>query len=293
MSPPMTIDATSGALTPVRVFGCRQPIPKAWQSILRARSPMWPTRARKRFRLYHQRDQRCADAGGRVAVSQRAAVPFCVVVDPMGRFVYVANADSNNVSAYTINASTGALTPVAGSPFGAGTEPLGVAIDPSGKFAYVTNAGDRYRRRGNAADVSAYTINASTGALTPVAGSPFGAQKDLIGAAVAPTGKFLYVTDPTEGEVSAYKINATNGALKRVKGSKVGAGYFPYYMEVAPTGKFAYVANQISNNVSAYTVNAKSGALTPVAGSPFGTATEPLGVATCRVTAGKCIPPPL
>ena len=78
-----------------------------------------------------------------------------------------------------------------------------------------------------------------------------------------------------------------------MKGSKVGAGYFPYYMEVAPTGKFAYVANQISNNVSAYTVNAKSGALTPVAGSPFGTATEPLGVATCRVTAGKCIPPPL
>ena len=126
------------------------------------------------------------------------SLPFYVVVDPMGRFVYVANADSNNVSAYTINASTGALTPVAGSPFGAGTEPLGVAIDPRGEFAYVTNAGDHYRRRGNAADVSAYTINASTGALTPVAGSPFGAQKDLIGAAVAPTGKFLYVTDPTE-----------------------------------------------------------------------------------------------
>ena len=35
-------------------------------------------------------------------------------------FAYVANASSNNVSAYSINAATGALTPVTGSPFPAG-----------------------------------------------------------------------------------------------------------------------------------------------------------------------------
>ena len=126
-----------------------------------------------------------------------------------------------------------------------------------------------------------------------MAGSPFGAYTNLIGAAVAPTGKFLYVTDGTSGEVSAHTINATDGTLKRVKGSPFGTGYLPYYMAVAPTGKFAYVANQISNNVSAYIIDARSGALTPVAGSPFGAGTEPLGAATCRVTTGKCIPPPL
>src|SRR5580698_9104200 len=57
------------------------------------------------------------------------------------QFAYVANYDSANVSAYTINAKTGKLTPVAGSPFGAGTEPEGVAVDPTGKFAYVANYG--------------------------------------------------------------------------------------------------------------------------------------------------------
>ena len=81
------------------------------------------------------------------------------------RFAYVPNIFSNNVSAYTIDANTGALTAVVGSPFAAGTEPLAVTIDPTGKFAYVPNAGSD--------NVSAYQIDANTGALTAVAGSPF------------------------------------------------------------------------------------------------------------------------
>src|SRR5258708_10147190 len=69
-----------------------------------------------------------------------------------------------NVSAYTINATTGVLTPVAGSPFPAGTGPLSVTVNPTGKFAYVANF--------NSNNVLAYTIYGATGALTPVACSP-------------------------------------------------------------------------------------------------------------------------
>ncbi len=93
------------------------------------------------------------------------------------KFAYVANRNSANVSAYTINATTGALAPVAGSPFAAGTNPVGVAVDPTGKFAYVGNYSSN--------NVSAYTINATTGALTPVPGSPFAAGNGPIGVAVA------------------------------------------------------------------------------------------------------------
>jgi hypothetical protein len=42
-------------------------------------------------------------------------------------FAYVVNVYSNNVSAYTINPSNGALTQVQGSPFAAGDEPAGIA----------------------------------------------------------------------------------------------------------------------------------------------------------------------
>ena len=78
------------------------------------------------------------------------------------QFVYVANDESDNVSAYTIGAN-GALTPVPGSPFAAGGVPDSVAVDPTAKFAYVANLGN---------NVSAYSIGAN-GALTPVPGSPF------------------------------------------------------------------------------------------------------------------------
>jgi 6-phosphogluconolactonase (cycloisomerase 2 family) len=44
----------------------------------------------------------------------------------MGKFVYVANANGNNVSAYSIDAN-GALTLV-GSPFAADSTPFSIAI---------------------------------------------------------------------------------------------------------------------------------------------------------------------
>jgi 6-phosphogluconolactonase (cycloisomerase 2 family) len=75
----------------------------------------------------------------------------------------VGNYNSNSISAFTINANTGALTAISGSPFAAGASPQSVTVDSSGKFAYVANF--------NSNNVSVFTINPSTGALTSV-GSP-------------------------------------------------------------------------------------------------------------------------
>ena len=195
-----------------------------------------------------------------------------MAVDPTGKFAYVANANSNNVSAYSIGAN-GALTPVPGSPFAAGTCPISVAVDPTGKFAYVANADTN--------NVSAYSIGAN-GALTPVPGSPFAAGSFPSSVAVDPTGKFAYVAnfgpDPLDvpGTVSAYSIGS-NGALTPVPGSPFAAGYFTKSVAVDPTGKFAYVASFglaspggffVPSTVSAYSIGS-NGALTPVPGSPF------------------------
>jgi 6-phosphogluconolactonase len=101
---------------------------------------------------------------GWLSVFSMLAIGLVSLAAPLrAQFAYVPNVGSNNVSAYRIGAN-GALTPVAGSPFAAGSGPFAVAVDPTGKFAYVTNFGDD--------NVSAYRIGAN-GALTPVAGSPF------------------------------------------------------------------------------------------------------------------------
>jgi 6-phosphogluconolactonase (cycloisomerase 2 family) len=100
-------------------------------------------------------------------------------VEPTGRFAYVANQTSNNISGYAINTSNGALTPIPGSPFAAGTGAFEVTVEPTGRFAYVVNSGSN--------NISGYTISASSGALTPLSGSPFPAGADPRGVITSGT----------------------------------------------------------------------------------------------------------
>jgi 6-phosphogluconolactonase len=204
-----------------------------------------------------------------------------VAVDPSGRFAYVVNEDVNNVLGYTINPSTGALTAIAGSPFAAGIGAISVAVDPSGMFAYVANA----QVIGQNGNVSAYTIDSSTGALTAIAGSPFVAGQGPQSVAVDPSGKFAYVAN-FGGGVSGYTIGPTTGALTPIAGSPFAAGNGPNIGAVDPSGKFAYVTNFSGNNVSGYTIDPSTGALTAVAGSPFAAGGGPFSVAIIT-------PPPL
>jgi 6-phosphogluconolactonase len=49
-------------------------------------------------------------------------------VEPTGTFSYVVNSGSDTVSVFAIDATTGALTPISGSPFTTGTQPMAIAI---------------------------------------------------------------------------------------------------------------------------------------------------------------------
>jgi 6-phosphogluconolactonase len=49
--------------------------------------------------------------------------PISVAVDPAGKFAYVTNSGSNDVSMYTINATTGALTSIGTIAAGTGPSP--------------------------------------------------------------------------------------------------------------------------------------------------------------------------
>ena len=56
------------------------------------------------------------------------ATPESIIVDPSGKFAYVGNEGTDNISAFAINAVTGVLTPVVGTPFAAGAAPTSVGI---------------------------------------------------------------------------------------------------------------------------------------------------------------------
>jgi 6-phosphogluconolactonase len=181
-----------------------------------------------------------------------------VTVDPFGKFVYVANTGDyfdgydGSIITYAINATTGALAPIgviSGNCPGL-CVPFSVVVEPSGKFAYVPN-GD---------DVTIYSIDPTTGALTSIGGTTVVATS----VAVDPTGRFAYVTVPglpgSTGNVSAYTIE--DGVLTSV--GTIAAGTYPKAVAVDPTGKFAYVSNLTSEDVSMFTINLTTGGLTSI-----------------------------
>ena len=57
--------------------------------------------------------------------------------------------------------------------------------------------------------VSAYTINTTTGALTPVSGSPFAAGYGLNWLVIHPSGKCLYAVNQVSNDVSGFAIDQT------------------------------------------------------------------------------------
>jgi 6-phosphogluconolactonase (cycloisomerase 2 family) len=203
-----------------------------------------------------------------VTITNTAAGGGVSFVPPgTSEYAYVVNGDDATISAYQINTSSGALTPVPGQPFAAGNpanndSPFQIAVDPAGKFVYVTNQGNN--------NVFGYAINASNGALTPVPGSPFPAGNLPIGVAVSPNDKFAYVINGNDSAVAAYAINASTGALTPAGSPfSTGPGSNPNYVALDPTGKFAYVDGYSNDTIPAFTINASTGSLTPVLGSPF------------------------
>ena len=194
-----------------------------------------------------------------------------IQVDPSGKFVYVVNSGSNDVWTYTIRPGTGTLTPTARGKVRARQAPMGVAfaagsspVTYTPKFAYVTN----YDCCGRPA-LSGYTVDAASGGLTPIPGSPFPEGSKPVSVAVDPTGRFAYVANNGADDVFGYVIDATTGALATITGSPFATGRGPQSVSVDPSDRFAYVANFLDNTVSGYTINSTSGALTPVPGSPF------------------------
>jgi 6-phosphogluconolactonase len=258
------------------------------------------------------------------ALTQVAGSPFAagsspssVGARPLSNFVYVANSASNTVSAFT-STSKGALVPIAGSPYSTGHAPASALVDPSGQYLYVSNSADN--------TVSGFLINQTSGALSPMTGSPFAISgTGPVALATDPSGTVLFVGNELSKSIAGYYINLTNGTLAEVTGSPFSfsfapdalatdpqglylyacdaslgklhtfsiAFYLPFLQEAGsphpvgsdpagivadPTGRYLYVANHGSNNVSGFSINEANGHLTALSGSPFSAGSDPSSI---------------
>jgi 6-phosphogluconolactonase len=201
--------------------------------------------------------------------------------DPQGRFLFVGSETSGDIWVFQINPTTGALTETAGSPFTlSSVSPLTpllsadiMTVDASGKFLYVGQL--------TSSPVAAFSIDQTTGALTPVPGSPFTLGIAQIHASL--TGEFLLgvvqiqdAGSATDTHIHVLSINPATGVPTEVNGSPFVTASAPFDFAISPNGKFVYTVGTPSGTttvgaIEGFQMDLTSGALTKLSGSPFTT----------------------
>ena len=214
--------------------------------------------------------------------------PWDLVVHPTKNFLYADHFDENgDISAFTFDPVSGLLTEVAGSPFPTQSNwpgPGRLAIDPTGKFLYVGLGGEVNANH----YVAGFSIDQTSGILTPLAGSPFATGSGPFHIAVDLSGKYLYTANSQDSTISAFIIDATTGVLNPVSGSPFATGGYPFAIAIDSSGQFLYTGNQSTRNISAFRINTNSGVLTPISGSPFGNLGDPMDLIAVKVRRSAC-----
>jgi len=191
---------------------------------------------------------------------------------------------------YSVDATTGLLTPVSGSPFsqldGTSTTPgcasppnapaptgLGatayVTFAPTGTFGFAVNAAaDTYGNMSMNANAQTwqFTVDPTNGAPSLVPGSSIPqvcGGSDEPPVTIDPSGQFAYVPG---NELFAFQINSQTEALTQVPGSPYSLAGGGDSVVIDPAGRFAYV---LGNGISGFSIDPSTGALTPIVGSPF------------------------
>ena len=181
-------------------------------------------------------------------------------VTPSGIFGY--GTAQTQVLSYQVNPVTGALSQIGGITPNDGGGGIGVAMDPGGRFLYAPNY-----VWSSSTTVSAFSLDAGTGALTEVTGSPFAADGGASWAVVDPSGKYAYVANLESSTVVAYSIDQDSGALTRV-GSYAAGATASDFVTADPSGQFVYVGNDWGT-VAGFRIDPATGSLTKMAGSYF------------------------
>ena len=198
--------------------------------------------------------------------------PIFFTIHPTGAFAYVVSSDGA-VLTYRVS-PTGELAAVPGNPYIARLHPVSISYSPNGNFMYAINKEqDSNSNQLLCCTISAFQIDAKTGLLKKVVGSPYDAGAEANSISINSLGSIAYVTHDY-GLVTAYRINATTGTLTPIAESPVVPEVHSITLSINPAGTYAFGTNRSDSTISVYNIDADTGILSPI-GGPFATGKNP------------------
>ena len=210
--------------------------------------------------------------------------PYQLVVDPTGRFLYVVNGGSQDITEFSINPSTGTLAELPGSPVAFGANPVTMGIDPTGRFLYafantsVNGVENEF--------LYEYTIDSVAGVLTPAGSSPTqvgsGSGAQITSIAFNPAGNFAYLGQAIGGGTQAptliCSVDFSTGNLSPVSAVQPASGG-ANQMAVSLNGGSLFSVDTTDGALDAFSMAPGAGQLMEFAGMPSPVGPSPDSVA--------------
>jgi streptogramin lyase len=199
-----------------------------------------------------------------------------------GGFVYaLRQVDSapNQIYGFSVDSSTGMLTPVPGSPFPAGGN--GTSGVHSESLVYDGIKGRLYSVNRGSGTIGAFAVNRSTGALTALPFSPITLPSGGIwgSIAISPDGSILAAGDGVSHRLATFVVSSTDASTAPGNLASTTLSASPFSIEFSRDGRYVYAGGSFGDSIGAYAVS-ESGRLTRLGGAPFSAGEFAVGYAT-------------
>jgi 6-phosphogluconolactonase (cycloisomerase 2 family) len=155
--------------------------------------------------------------------------------------------DNSSILAFRIDAITGELTAVGGSPFAAGVAGGKLQLSPDGRFLFVANSTN------GAATVSSFVVDQNTGALTAAPGGSIQIGAGAVIFDVDPSGRYIPALPSLGTTATMISVNATTGALTGTLMDPFG--YTAMLGVLDRSGLFSYVLQYAGDRVYPYRID--------------------------------------
>ncbi len=201
--------------------------------------------------------------------------PNQLVVDPTGRFVYVTNSQSQDITGFSVDPFSGALTEMPGSPFAIGAQPVISAAEPTGRFFYVFA-----NKNMNGVDMELlyeYTMDSTTGVLALTSSSPttweYGRGVLITSMVFNAAGNYAYLGRVAAGNLGASTLICTidfiSGTPSLAGSAMPGATGEADNVAISPNGNYLYSINTTFSRADAFTIAPPGNSLSEISGSPY------------------------